>query len=120
MSKKKLGRVTITINGQQQTSQPGAGLKLGGIKRNEQNNDFETFFTEEIVNAEVTFQMPLGPGISLDAYRQMDDVTLTFTCDTGQRFILTQAWCADVLEVKGGSPGLVDLRFASPPAKELL
>jgi len=120
MSKKKFGRVKVKVNGVQYESMPGASIDIGGTKRTSFNADFDTGFTEETKNAECEFKMPLKPGLKLDDFRAMDDVTLTFVCDTGQTYLMTQAWISETVKLAGGSPGLADLKFESPPAKEIM
>jgi hypothetical protein len=62
----------------------------------------------------------LRSGMSLETFRNMAGVTLIFETDTGQRYVVNDAFLTDTPTMKDGEGGNITLKFAGPPAEEVL
>jgi len=117
---KHTGRAWIFVDGQLYESGDDAKLSGAvGIKRNIVKGAEIYGFTEEIVEASVEASFFHGNGLSLAAFRTMDDVTITFQCDSGATYTLANAWFADGKEL-GAKDGKVGVTFTAKKADETL
>ncbi|MEM6905998.1 MAG: phage tail tube protein [Pseudomonadota bacterium] len=113
------GRATITVNGQVLDSENGAMIDVGGITRETQTTDQQSHYVESRRPAMVRCRVPLTAGLRVSDFNDMPNVSIQFQCDSGQFFVLANAWRHGALEVTGGSNGGVDLEFHSNSAEEL-
>jgi hypothetical protein len=114
-----LGRATIRANGQVIETAKGASLDLGGVKRNPIVSGRLVGYAEETVPAMVECETSLRPGMSLTALRNLTGATIIFECDTGQRFVIADAFLTDPPTLRDGEGGQVALKFAGPGAEEV-
>jgi hypothetical protein len=114
-----LGRATIRANGQVIETAKGASLDIGGVKRNPISVGRLVGFAEETVPAMVECETAMRPGLSLATFRNMAGVTVIFECDTGQRYVIADAFLTDPPTLKDGEGGNVALKFAGPGAEEV-
>jgi hypothetical protein len=61
----------------------------------------------------------VGADTDLARFGKIADATVTFEADTGQTWIIRNAWVTDTLEITDGDGGKVGLKFAGPPAEEM-
>ncbi len=116
---KFLGRAIIRANGLVIETAKGASLDLGGTKRNPIVAGRLVGYAEETGPAMVECETSLAPGMSLDSFRSMTDATVVFECDTGQRYVMADAFLTDPPTMKDGDGGNVTLKFAGPGAEEV-
>lgn len=114
-----LGRAIIRANNETIETAKGASLDLGGTKRNPVVVGRLVGYAEETVAAMVECETSLRPGMTLDSFRQMAGVTVIFHCDTGQRYLIADAFLTDPPTLKDGDGGNVVLKFAGPGAEEI-
>jgi hypothetical protein len=114
-----LGRATIRANGQVIETAKGASLDIGGVKRNPISVGRLVGFAEETVPAMVECETAMRPGLSLATFRNMTGATVIFECDTGQRYVIADAFLTDPPTLKDGEGGNVALKFAGPGAEEV-
>lgn len=112
------GRATVTINGQTFNSKPGASFDPGGVTRSTETTDQRSGYTEALRPAVVKLEIPLESGISVPSMNDMDNVTVQFSADTGQTYVLSNAWRVEALEVTGGSGGM-SLEFHADKSVEV-
>ena len=116
---KFLGRATIRANGQVIETSKGASLDVGGVKRNPVVSGRLVGYAEETVPAMVECETSLREGMSLATLRNLTGATVIFECDTGQRFVIADAFITDTPTLRDGEGGQVALKFAGPGAEEV-
>ncbi|HEY4254585.1 MAG TPA: phage tail tube protein [Roseomonas sp.] len=115
-----LGRATIRVNGTVIETAKGATLDVGGVKRSPVISGRLVGYAEETVAATVACETSLRAGMAIDALRNLTGATITFECDTGQRYVIADAFVTDTPTMKDGEGGNVTLKFAGPGAEEVL
>ena len=104
-----LGLVTISFKAATLESLPGAEINPGGLKKKPLTTDQgKTKFTTESVHAEVKVDVPVDENFSIDAFE--DCGTLQFVGDTGQAWIMRNAFLIERPTIKGGE-GKASLTF---------
>jgi hypothetical protein len=114
-----LGRATIRANGQVIETAKGASLDLGGVKRNPVISGRLVGYAEETVPAMVECETSLRPGMTLATWRNLVGATIIFEADTGQRYVIADAFITDPPTMKDGDGGNIVLKFAGPSAEEV-
>jgi hypothetical protein len=113
-------RAYIKVNGALLETLPGAKLKLGGDKRAPVvGNRGLIGYSETTEPAELDCEIALTAGTSLAALRDIVDATLTYEADTGQTYVVRNAFVTEAIEVSAGDGGKVMLKFAGDPAEEM-
>lgn len=120
MSNKILGQAEIRINGQYYDTKEGATLTVGGKKNTAQQVGLGTYYTQTSAPAKLECEVPHSEGMSLRALQEATEALVTFTADTGQTYILRNAFQTGDVSVKDGADGgLVALVFESAAAEEM-
>ena len=120
MSMKRLGKAFIKIDGELLETNKGAKCSLGGVSRKTiVGNNTVHGYAEEPKESGVECEISIGEGASLDKYRKISDATITFEADTGQTYVIRNAWLTEPPELTDGDGGKVGLKFAGPPAEEM-
>ena len=114
-----LGRATIRANGQVIESAKGASLDLGGTKRNPVTVGRVVGYAEETAPAMLECETALARGMSLETLRNLTGATVIFECDTGQRFVIRDAFVTDTLTLKDGEGGNIAVKMSGPGAEEV-
>lgn len=114
-----LGRVKISANGVVLDTKPGASINLGGVKRTPVTNDHDMGNSESLEPSQIKCEVSLKKGERLEPLRTMTGATCVFECDTGQRYIVKDAFTTDTLEITGGEGGRVGLTIVGKPAQEV-
>jgi hypothetical protein len=120
MSGRYLGRVKITVQGEVLDSRPGASIDIGGTTRADVVGDQSMGFTETPKPSRIECELMLKAGVSLEALRNLKDTTAVFECDTGQRYIVKDAFTVETLRITGGEGGRVPLVLSGQPAQEVV
>jgi hypothetical protein len=115
-----LGRATIRANGQVIETARGASLDLGGVRRNPVTVGRLVGYAEETVPAMLECETALRPGVSLEFFRNLTGATVIFECDTGQRYLIADAFTSEPPTLRDGEGGQVSIRMAGPGAEEIL
>lgn len=116
----RLGSALITADGLVLETLPGASIDIGGKERKPVVGSNSVHgFAEVTKEAMVECEISVGPETSLEQIRSMTDVTINFQCDTGQAYIVRNAFVVDTLKLTEGEGGKVPIKFAGPPAEEL-
>lgn len=114
-----LGQARIKADGETLDTKPGASLELGGPVRTAQRGDYNAGgFSEEETESKLTCTVMIKRGTKVTALRAIDNATVTFQADTGQTYIIRNAYVADVITVTAGGEG-ASLVFQGPPAEEM-
>jgi hypothetical protein len=115
-----VGRVTISVGGNTLRSEGGASIDIGGTKRDPKPDDQGGVgWTQETAPSKVDCEVLVAPGDSIASYGEMAGVDISFQADTGQSWVITDAFLTDTPNLKG-KDGKVSLKFAGPPAEEIL
>lgn len=112
------GRATITINGARINSKPGASIDPGGVTRTSETTDHQTDYSESLRPAMVKCSIPLNTGVSLADLNGFQG-TVQFICDSGQTYILANAFRVGELSASPGDGGGVELEFHADQATEV-
>ncbi len=114
-----LGRVLLRLNGQPLYSEKGAKLTLGGVKREPINLQYAFGYSEDGEPAKVECTTALAKGMSLQTLRTSVDAVLQFECDTGQIYVINNAYLTESPEISSDK-GKVTLKFSGDPAEEMM
>ncbi|PAL25474.1 phage tail tube protein [Sphingopyxis sp. GW247-27LB] len=114
-----VGQATIKVDGDTLETKAGATLELGGPVRTAQRGDYQAgAFSEETVESKLTCTLLVKRNTRITNLREIDNATVTFNADTGQVFIMRQAYCADNISLAAAGEG-ASVVFQGPPAQEL-
>lgn len=114
---KYLGRVAVRFNGLVLDSKPGASIDLGGTQRDSVVNEHTMGYTESPKPGSVECELALKAGDSVDQFRNVTNATLVFETDTGQRYIVRNAYVSDTLSISASG---VKLKFMGDAAQEMV
>ena len=122
MSGKRHSMAYITVSGVGLLATlPGAKLDLGGVERAPVVGEHTILgYSEKLKPAMLECEISLGQGMSLAALQAMTGATVTYEADTGQRYMVRDAFTTDTLSVSSGEGGKVALKMQGQPAQEIL
>lgn len=84
-------------------SMPDATVNFGGVQREAVVADTGVAgYSETPVAPTVAFSLPLKPGLSIQRIKNLVDVNVTVTFDTGQVWIMQKAFVSNAVEASGG------------------
>lgn len=115
-----LGRAKIRWNGTLIDSATGASIDTGGVKRNEVVVGTKVHYAEETVPAKVECKTALVAGLSLAELNGIVGAVITFESDTGQTYVVRDAFLTEPCKAQDGKGGEIDLKFAGMPAEEVM
>ena len=111
----------IKVDGSLLATMPGAKLDLGGRERSSVVGDNQVHgFAEKLKPAALECEISLGQGMSLAQLQKITGATVTYEADTGQIYVMRDAFVVDTLSVTAGEGGKVGLKFEGQPAEEML
>lgn len=115
-------RVTIQFDGRTVRSIPGATIDLGGSERTAHagSGKDDIYSTEETKPGMITCRINLAKGDSVERYRNMKNAVATYNLDTGQTYIMREAFTTKTLTLTPGENGTVQLEIAGKPATEVV
>ena len=116
----RLGIAYIKVDGLLLESAPGATLDIGGVTRSPVlASGAVVGYSEAPVPAVVECEISVGPGTSLVQLGKTKNATITFECDTGQTYVVREAWLVNPPKATAADGGKVPLVFNGPAAEEL-
>lgn len=114
-----VGQARIKVDGDTLDTDGESTLELGGPVREAQRGDYQAgAFSEKTAESKLTVKILVKRGTSLTALRDIDNATIDFRTDTGQSFLIRNAYVAEVVSLST-SDGKADVVFQGPPAEEL-
>jgi hypothetical protein len=111
------GRARVIANGELIDSKPGASIDLGGVQRSGVVNEHSSGYSEAPKQSRVEMEVAIKKGDSVERFRNITNGTVHFTLDTGQNFIVKNAFTEDTLSINSGSLKLV---FMGDAAQEVV
>lgn len=115
-----LGRATIKYDGNVLRTEKGAKINTGGVSRKVQEGNRVLGYAEETKAPFVECEVALAKGDSLKKYNDITNATVTFEADTGQVWIIKDAWSEEPAEATAGDGGKVKLKLVGMTCEELL
>lgn len=116
-----LGRAFVRANGSLLRSEQGARIDLGGVMRSSVVGDVAVHgYAEQLKPAQVACEIALAAGDQLDGIRNITDAVITFECDTGQTYIVRDAYVTETLTITAGAGGKIGVTFEGQPAEEMV
>ena len=117
---KRLGKAVVKADGKAFDSLPGAKIDIGGTERGTVVGGNKVLgYSETPKQSKVELEISVGKDTSLEELRAMDNVTISFECDTGQQYVVQGAWLTNTPEATAQDGGKVPLTFEGPPAEEM-
>lgn len=114
-----VGQARIKVDGDTLDTDGESTLELGGPVREAQRGDYQAgAFSEKTAESKLTVKILVKRGTSLTALRDIDNATIDFRTDTGQSFLIRNAYVAEVVSLST-SDGKADVVLQGPPAEEL-
>lgn len=111
------GIAYILMNGKELPTLEGATLTPGGKIRTPLVGSRVYGFQEAPKEAGLSCTIPQRDGVSLFAIKNAVDVTISFECDTGEKFLLANAWCDGQCTLTG--KGEIAAQFNAVECKEI-
>ena len=116
-----LGIVDIVWRGRTIPVEKGGKFRVGGMKNNVVTTGRNVSRAQEYQGSEVTATTNLESGQSLVSLLDASEGELQIVCDTGQTYVLYDAFLSDDRpEVTGGEGGKVELKWAGGTPEEIL
>ena len=115
---KILGRATVRVNGQELLIDNGAKLNLGGVQRNTVKGTTVHGFVEEAMEPFIECSASVTRGQDLRAF-DTEDATVLFEADTGQAYVIPNAWLESPIEVTAQEGGRVPLKYVGKEVRQL-
>lgn len=119
MSNQVVGRAKISLGSLGEVAtEKGATLDFGGTKRTPKPADNgRVYFTEETVAPELSAKLMATPNIS-GPQLNFKDATILFETDTGQKFMLPNAFTTDPAPLNAGD-GTYDFKASGDPVEPI-
>ncbi|MDP1655714.1 MAG: phage tail tube protein [Hylemonella sp.] len=120
MSGMRLGKAFIKFNGELLETLPGASIDIGGVERKviKGNNSIHGY-SEEPKESMIECEVSVGPSTSLTKLGAITGATITFEADTGQTWVVRNAFNTVTPKATDGDGGKVPVKFAGDPAEEM-
>jgi hypothetical protein len=106
-----LGRATVKFNGRVMLTDKGAKLNLGGVNRKEVVGDQVHGYAEEAVAPFIDSVISITKDTSLEDIQAVTNGTVTYEADTGQVWVLKNAWSSVPPEITAGEGGKVPVKW---------
>lgn len=117
----RLGRAFIKWDGKLLETLPGAKIDIGGVDRDTVTGSNAVLgYSEKTKPATLECEISLGTQTRLADFAAITNATITFECDTGQHYVMRNAWLTESPNATEGDGGKVPLKFASTPAQEVI
>lgn len=110
----------IKHDGKMLATLPGAKLDIGGNERAAVVGANTIHgYSETLKPSMLTCEISLQQGTSLAELKDITAATITYEADTGQTYVIRNAFVTKPLSVTAGDGGKVALEFAGDPAEEM-
>jgi len=107
MAGKLFGRAFIRVNGMTTASLPGGSIDLGGFERTPVVGDFGFLgYTEKPMHGEIECDIAVDATTDLVALGKTVGATVTFESDSGQVYILRDAFLTSPIKLGDGKASL--------------
>ena len=111
------GKAYIRFNGKEHPTLEGGTFTPGGFPKEDVVGSRVYGFKEKVSAPKLSVVIPQGPGVSLFTIKNLVDATIEIECDTGEKFMMANAWC-------NGEPTLslngdINAEFSAIEAKEI-
>ena len=116
---KVLGRATIKYDGKALLTEKGAKINTGGVERKTIEGDTVHGFAEETKAPFIECEISVTSATSLTELNRIENATVTFEADTGQTWVLRNAWSEKPAEATASDGGKVPMRFVGMSCEEL-
>ncbi len=103
MSKRITGRAIIYVDGKTIPSENGATLNPGGESKKPERHGGVTYYTTEEVPPSVECRVNHTADVDILALSNMENVTVLFECDTGQKYLIRGGTTQDPVPVDTSS-----------------
>lgn len=120
MSLKKIGKAYIKVDGKLLDSLPGAKIDIGGVTRKTVTGSHNVGFSEENKPSKIECEIMFDASTSLRQIADISDATVTFECDTGQIYVVRNAWVSETLTLNETEGGKVAVVIEGPAAEEVM
>lgn len=111
----------IKVDGALLRSLPGAKIDLGGKTRASVVGDNAIHgYSETIKPSMLECEISLTQGFSLEQLRNITGATVTYEADTGQTYVMADAFVTETINITAGEGGKVALKFEGQPAEEMM
>jgi hypothetical protein len=111
----RTGKAFIRLDGVLYETLKGAKLTIGGVNRPDVTGSAVFGYREEVVPAELEASFAHGGPANVATIQAMAGVTITVECDTGEVYVMGNAWNSENPKVDFFE-GKIDAKFKSPPA----
>lgn len=114
-----VGQMRVKIDGAAYPTSGETSLEIGGPMRESVPGDYEAgAFKESTAPAKAETSLLYKAEISLANLRSVDNATLILETDTGQTWIVRNAYVSDVISFT--QDGKAKVVFQGPPAEEMV
>lgn len=97
---KLTGKAIVRVDGVELVADPDASLNPGGTKRTPvPDGNGRTNYTEEFVPCELECKVHHGAKTKLMDMNDITNATVSYVCDTGQQFMLREAFTLEPLSL---------------------
>ncbi|MDX9860884.1 MAG: phage tail tube protein [Rhodospirillales bacterium] len=117
-SNQVLGRAYVKVNGSLLKTHKGAKLDPGGVTRAPVVGNTVHGFAEEAKEPTLECEISVDGNFKLADLKDITDATVTFEADTGQVYVLRNAWIVDPPVMTDGEGGKVPLKFSGISCEE--
>ena len=115
-----LGIIDIVWRGRNLSVEKGAKIKIGGIKNNAVTYGRKVARAQEFESSEVSATTHFERGQRWGDIWSADEGELQVVCDTGQSFIINDAFLTDIPDITGGEGGKIELKWSGSSPTEVL
>lgn len=119
MDSQVLGIVDITWNGTKLPVESGATFQRGGLRNKTVIAGRQVFHAQEMIQSKVSATIPFQKGTSLTGLTGNSVGELQFTCDTGQNFVVGDAFIVGDPQLTTGDGGKLKIDWEGGEALEL-
>lgn len=116
---KTLGRATVRVDGEELLIDNGASFNPGGVNRNVVKGTKVHGFAEESMEASVECSMTMTRDTDLKKIAAIENATVTFEADTGQTYVLSNAWLESLPVATAQEGGRIPLKFVSRQSEQI-
>lgn len=120
MAKQSLGVVNVSWNGVKFPCEKGATFRQGGLVNKAMTAGSQVFFNQEPMPSRVQCSTPFLSSTSIAKIKSPRTAELQFECDTGQRYVIANAFLVEQPEITGGEGGRMTLTWEGNEAEELM
>jgi len=115
-----LGIVDIVWRGRNIPVEKGAKFKIGGIKNNPVTYGRKVGRAQEFMGSEVSATTNLERGQRWGNTWDANEGELQVVCDTGQTYVMDDAFLTDIPDITGGEGGKIELQWMASAPEEIL